>query len=103
MNNPNDIFKIEVHELNSSSRVRVGQGIKVVDKTVEQLDQALDVAKRVAGQAAQQLGAMGHRPDEMQLKLGLKFTAEAGAIIAKTATEGNIEITLTWRGLSDPS
>jgi carbonic anhydrase len=72
-NNPNGIFKIEVHELNSESRIRVGSGIKVVDKTAEQVDQALDVARRVAGQAAQQLGAMGHRPDEMQLKLGLQF------------------------------
>jgi uncharacterized protein YfcZ (UPF0381/DUF406 family) len=93
-------FNIEVHEISSSGgRTKVGAGTTVANKTAEQMDEAIGVAKQVAGQAAQQLQTMDHRPDEVQLKLGLKFVVEAGVIIAKTSTEGNLEITLTWKRL----
>lgn len=35
-------------------------------------------------------------PKKMEIKLGVKFSAETGAIIAKAAAEGNIEVTITW-------
>lgn len=97
MNDNEQIFKIEVYEIGSDGRTKIGAGSKVVDKTAEQMDEAINVAKRVAGKASQQLTNMDHRPDEVQIKLGLKLTAEAGALIAKTSAEGNIEITLTWK------
>lgn len=98
MTSDNYPFKIEVHEtITTGGRTKVGAGTKVIEKSAEQIDEAVEVAKRVAGRAAQQFGTMDHRPDEVQFKLGLKFTAEAGALIAKTSAEGNIEITLTWK------
>jgi hypothetical protein len=36
-------------------------------------------------------------PDEIRLSLGIKLTAEAGAVIARTAVEGNVNIELTWK------
>lgn len=44
------------------------------------------------------------RPDALKLTLGLAFTAEAGIVVAKTSTEGNIVVEMTWdspRGRSD--
>jgi hypothetical protein len=35
--------------------------------------------------------------DEIVMRFGIKMTAEAGAIIARTAIEGNFEVQLTWR------
>lgn len=99
MNGSQGDFKIEVHEVSSGGRIKVGAGTTVAQKTAEQMDEAINVAQQVAGRAAQQLSTMDNRPDEVQLKLGLKFTVEAGVLIAKTATEGNLEITLTWKRL----
>jgi hypothetical protein len=36
-------------------------------------------------------------PDEIKLTFGVKLTAEAGAIIAKTVLEGNLGVELVWK------
>ena len=38
------------------------------------------------------------KPDQVGLEFGIKFTAGADALIAKTAVEGNVKVTLTWKG-----
>ncbi|WAL98995.1 CU044_2847 family protein [Streptomyces sp. Je 1-369] len=35
-------------------------------------------------------------PDAIELEFGVKLSAEAGAVIAKTATEGHLTVKLTW-------
>ena len=37
-------------------------------------------------------------PDTVQVKFGVKVTGTANWLVAKAATEGNFEITLTWNG-----
>lgn len=91
------IILVEVHEISKSGRTRVSGGSKVVEKTMEQVDAAVTAASKVAGRAAKQFGKMDGRPDEVQIKLGIKLTAEAGVLFAKAASEGNFEITLTWK------
>jgi hypothetical protein len=36
-------------------------------------------------------------PDEIEVKFGIKVSGTANWLVAKVATEGNFEITLTWR------
>ena len=36
------------------------------------------------------------RPDKSELTFGLKFTGEAGAFIAKTGAEAQLQVKLTW-------
>jgi Trypsin-co-occurring domain 1 len=36
------------------------------------------------------------RPDEVKLKFGIKVSGTANWVVAKAATEGNFEVTLTW-------
>ena len=43
------------------------------------------------------LRELATRPDQVGLEFGIKFTATADALIAKTAVEGNIKVTLTWK------
>jgi hypothetical protein len=40
-------------------------------------------------------------PDEVKLSFSVKMTVEAGAVIARTALEGNIGVEMLWR--NDPS
>lgn len=37
-------------------------------------------------------------PDEIKITLGVKFTSEVGAVIAKGSAEGNLNIEMTWTG-----
>jgi Trypsin-co-occurring domain 1 len=36
-------------------------------------------------------------PDEVEVKFAIKVTGQANWLIAKAATEGNFEVTLTWK------
>lgn len=38
------------------------------------------------------------RPDEYQIKFGLKLSASAGVILAKAGSEASFEVTLSWMG-----
>jgi len=41
------------------------------------------------------------RPQEVEVKFGVKLTTEAGAFIAKTGTEAQMEVTLKWAQKKD--
>ncbi|MGW3953481.1 CU044_2847 family protein [Streptomyces sp. NPDC004752] len=40
--------------------------------------------------------ALALAPQEMEIDFGMKFTAEAGAVVAKTAAEGHLAVRLRW-------
>ena len=42
------------------------------------------------------------KPDEVELKFGIKVSGTANWLVAKAATEGNFEVTLTWTAASAP-
>ncbi len=44
-----------------------------------------------------QLSDLAAKPQEIGLEFGIKFTADANALIAKTSVEGNVKVTLTWK------
>jgi hypothetical protein len=46
-----------------------------------------------------QLRDLTAKPENVSLEFGIKFTAGADALIAKTSVEGNIKVTLTWKPL----
>lgn len=56
------------------------------------------VAPLVAGARVLLDKVRATRPDEVEVKFGVKVTGTANWLIAKAATEGNFEITLTWKG-----
>jgi hypothetical protein len=37
------------------------------------------------------------QPDEVEVKFGIKVSGTMNWLVAKAATEGNFEVTLTWR------
>ncbi|MFF8949062.1 CU044_2847 family protein [Streptomyces sp. NPDC014940] len=53
---------------------------------------------RAAAQSALRVFRDGSlRPDSVELEFGVKLTAEAGAIIAKGAAEGQLVVRLGWK------
>jgi hypothetical protein len=60
-----------------------GQVRKAVEPAVEAAKAVLEKVKEI-------------KPDEVEVKFGVKVSGEASWVVAKAATEGNFEITLNW-------
>ncbi|WP_113698937.1 CU044_2847 family protein [Nonomuraea lactucae] len=64
---------------------------EIVGKVRESLDPAVKAAQVVLERVREAC------PDEVQVKFGIKATGTMNWLVAKAATEGNFEVTLTWR------
>jgi hypothetical protein len=60
----------------------------------EKLEQALGQAMPTLRSVVRTIRTLS--PDQAEIEFGLTLTAEAGAIVAKTAVEGHFTVTLTW-------
>ncbi|WP_203979473.1 CU044_2847 family protein [Planotetraspora silvatica] len=65
------------------------------DEIAGQVRAAVDPAVRAARAVLEKVQHMG--PREIEVKFGIKVTGTANWLVAKAATEGNFEITLTWQ------
>jgi Trypsin-co-occurring domain 1 len=69
----------------AGTREFVGQVRKAVGPAVEAAKAVLEKVKEI-------------KSDGVEVKFGVKVTGEASWVVAKAATEGSFEITLTWSG-----
>jgi hypothetical protein len=74
----------------------------LIEKSVASFETAVARVKPVATAVVQQLASGMAGTTSVKVKFGLKFTAEAGAIIASAGSEANFEVELTW-GRGDSS
>jgi hypothetical protein len=65
----------------------VGQVSKAVEPAVEAAKAVLEKVKEI-------------KPDSVEVRFGVKVTGAANWVVAKAATEGSFEITLTWEANS---
>jgi hypothetical protein len=79
---------------------RVSRGDDGTVKATKSLERALVSARATITSALAALGGLGF--EELVLEFGIKLTAEAGALIAKTAAEGHLTVTAKW-GRDTPS
>ena len=63
---------------------------EVLGRIQEAVTPAVEAAKTVLDKLKEA------RPDEVELKFGVKVSGGANWLVAKAAGEGNFEITLTW-------
>jgi hypothetical protein len=70
-------------------RNRHGDLGQIFDSSLGQVRDAAEAALAILREASS--------PDEIKLSLGIKLTQEAGAIIARTALEGNLAVELVWK------
>ncbi|MER6666263.1 CU044_2847 family protein [Amycolatopsis japonica] len=75
---------------------RVSRRDDLIEDTKGSFEAALANVKDAAAAALDAFRSMTRGPDEVELKFGVKLTAQAGAVIAKTGLEGNFEVKLKW-------
>jgi len=75
---------------------RVSRRDDLVEDAKGSFEAALANVKEAATAALDTFRSMARGPDEVELKFGVKLTAQAGAVIAKTGLEGNFEVKLKW-------
>ncbi len=89
---------VEVEQPESKSSVgRVSREDELMQKAQSTFEAALDRVKPIAGTMINKLRSLNEPADEVEVKFGIKMSAEAGAIIAAASMEGNYEITLKWK------
>jgi len=67
------------------------------DRVKESFDSAVAQIKPGVEALMAELGALSRKPDQVSLEFGIKFTAGAEALIAKSSVEGNVKVTLSWQ------
>jgi hypothetical protein len=67
-----------------------------IERATQDLDQAVGKVRPLAEALFAELQELSTKPSEVAVEFGIKLSAEAGVIIAKTAVEGNCRITLKW-------
>jgi NTP-dependent ternary system trypsin peptidase co-occuring protein len=70
---------------------RDGGIVQATEKLEDALGQAMPTLRSVV-RSVQSLA-----PDEAEIEFGITLTAEAGAVVAKTAVEGHFTVTLSWK------
>lgn len=90
-----EVVRVQIHEVDESL-VRVGRGGRAVARAEQTLGQMLDTVRPVADSFVQRFRGLAQAPDEITLEFGVSLSAEAGVVIASTATAANFSVTLTW-------
>ncbi|MCZ7373772.1 MULTISPECIES: CU044_2847 family protein [unclassified Micromonospora] len=75
---------------------RVGRPGEVVRTAGETLQQALARVRPAAEAVLDSVRGMAKTPDRVTVEFGIKLTAEAGVVVARTATEANFAVTVEW-------
>jgi len=83
-----------------AGRIRDAEG-RLLQVAGQTLEQGLANVRDAAAAALGQFQAMSRCPDEVEITFGVKLDAEAGAIIARTGVQGQLEVKLTWHNSVD--
>lgn len=81
--------------------VKAGRPGQVVGKAAQTLEAALESVTPAARSVLATLRQAG--PQGITVEFGLTLTAEAGAVIAKTASKCHLTVTLRWDRDGDPA
>jgi hypothetical protein len=65
--------------------------VQAASRFSENLESIRDAVAKAMESLADRLS-----PDEIRVSFGIRMTAEAGAVIAKTSLEGTLSMQLTW-------
>lgn len=95
------VIYIQVEDIPNSSEageesMSIVKTANPTQKVVANLQDALDSVGKLAGKITQAIVNNPMFPDEIECKLGIKFTADASIMIANVGSEGSLELTLKW-------
>lgn len=91
------VITVETSEDESGSGSRlVARGDDGTVQATRTFENSLEGVRAAAASALRVFRDGSLRPDTVELEFGVKLTAEAGAVIAKSAVEGHLVVKLSW-------
>jgi hypothetical protein len=69
---------------------------ELATKSAQGLVQAMGTVQALANRTSETLAKLPNPPETCELEFGIKMDANAGAIVAQSADEGNLRIKLVW-------
>ncbi len=92
---------IEVDKLpdKSGPYQNLREGNKGLEIASDLFEDGMKLAKNCAIRVINNLKEMSEvtKPDEFQMQFSIKLDTEVGAIIVKTSTEAQLQVTMTWK------
>lgn len=85
---------VEVDEQVAGPVRAAGPG-EIAAKAQQSFQATMSALRPIAESVLSQVRDLG--PGSVTLELGIKFTAGAGVVIAKTETEGTLKLILSWK------
>jgi hypothetical protein len=76
---------------------RIGLREQVVTTAQQTFESALETVKPIANAIITKVGSLKQPADEVEVKFGIKISAQLGAVVASGSSEVNYEITLKWK------
>jgi hypothetical protein len=68
----------------------------IIEDTKESFDKALIPLKEISNSIIKCIKDISNSPKEVQVELGVKFTAKAGIILTSLDSEAHFRVTLKW-------
>jgi alkanesulfonate monooxygenase SsuD/methylene tetrahydromethanopterin reductase-like flavin-dependent oxidoreductase (luciferase family) len=78
--------------------VPAGRPAEAIQTLNESLDDAMARIRLMAELMSERLRELHVPPEEITVEFGVKVSAEAGLVVARTAGEASFGITLRWQG-----
>ncbi len=85
---------VEVEEQASPGDQLSGR-ISGVEKAKQSFEEAVSGIGPIAETILRKVAALG--PESVSVEFGIKFSAQAGVVLASSAVEGNCKVTLGWK------
>jgi hypothetical protein len=97
-----DFFvEVEDEPVSQAPAVRGGasdEGTRgVIQNASDSFAKTIKPLKEISNSIVNCVKEFASSPDQVQVELGLKFTAKAGIIITSLDSEANLKITFTWK------
>jgi hypothetical protein len=100
----NDFF-IEIDDLSLNEPTRGGSSESgnrgIIQNAADSFDKALEPLKEVSNSIINCIKEFSSSPKEVEVELGLKFTAKAGIILTSLDSEAHLKIVLKWQNSKD--
>lgn len=78
-------------------RLRGSHSADLIEKAHEAFDSSIAKIKPIASAVIGKLREISDSPAEIAVEFGIKLNASAGVVLASSAVESNIKVTLTWK------
>lgn len=90
------LVEVDRQDVSGAVELAADSGGREVARASETLTSALDRLRPALEKMVPRLRDIAHAPQDIEMRFGLKITAETGIVFAKGAAEGVFEVTLRW-------